>query len=89
MTLAARDGGARLTIDLGVTLATMDGASVRMRDGLALVETKSEDGESPADRRLAEVGAPAVSLSKYRTGIDALVRRDESGELADARRLFS
>ena len=57
VTLAAREGGARLTIDLGVTLATMDGESVRMRDGLALVETKSEDGESPGDRALAELGA--------------------------------
>ena len=88
VTLAAREGGARLTIDLGVTLATMDGESVRMRDGLALVETKSEDGESPGDRALAELGARSVSLSKYRTGIDALVRRDESGDLAEARRLF-
>ena len=88
VTLAAREGGARLTIDLGVTLAAMDGESVRMRDGLALVETKSEDGESPGDRALAELGARSVSLSKYRTGIDALVRRDESGDLAEARRLF-
>jgi hypothetical protein len=89
VTLAAHEGDARLTIDLGVTLATLDGESVRMHDDLALVETKSEDGESPGDQALAEVGAHSVSLSKYRTGIDALLRRDETGELAEARRLFT
>jgi hypothetical protein len=89
VTLAAREGGARLTIDLDVTLATMDGESVRMRDRLALVETKSEDGESPGDRALGDLGARPISLSKYRTGIDALLWRDESEELAEARRLFA
>jgi hypothetical protein len=88
VTLAAREGGARLTIDLGVTLATMGGEAVRLRDGLVLVESKSEDGESPADRALAELGARPLSLSKYRTGIDALVERDTSGELDEARELF-
>ena len=88
VTLAAHEGDARLTIDLGVTLATMDGESVRMRDGLALIETKSEDGESPGDHALAELGARRVSLSKYRTGIDALLRRDETGEVQEARELF-
>jgi hypothetical protein len=88
-TLAARDGGARLTIDRDVTLARMDGEAVRLRDGLALVETKSEDGESPGDRALAALGAREVSISKYRTGIDALVRRDETGEVEEARALFA
>jgi hypothetical protein len=89
ITLAAREGGARLTIDLGVTLATLDGRAVRMRDGLALVETKSEDGDSPADGVLREFGAERLSLSKYRTGVDALLRRDESGEVDQARSLFA
>ena len=89
ITLAAREGGARLTIDLGVTLATLDGRAVRMRHGLALVETKSDDGDSPADGVLADLGAERISLSKYRTGIDALLRRDDSGELAAARALFA
>jgi hypothetical protein len=89
ITLAAREGGARLTIDRDVTLARMDGETVRLRDCLALVETKSEDGESPGDRALAGLGAQEVSISKYRTGIDALVRRDETGELAPARALFA
>ena len=85
-TLAARDGGARLTIDRDVTLARMDGEAVRLRDGLALVETKSEDGESPGDRALAELGAREAAISKYRTGIDALVRRDETGAVEEAAR---
>ena len=89
MTLAAREGGARLTVDLGVSLATMDGRAVRMRDGLALIETKSEDGDSPADAVLRELGAERLSLSKYRTGVDALLRRDESGEVDQARSLFA
>ena len=88
ITLAAREGDARLTVDLGVTLARMDGEAVRLRDDLALVESKSEDGDSPADRVLAELGATSLSLSKYRTGIDALLRRDETGEVEEARALF-
>ena len=87
-TLAAHEGDARLTVDVGVTLATMDGESVRLRDDLALVESKSEAGESRADRVLAERGATPISLSKYRTGIDALLRRDETGEVEEARALF-
>ena len=87
-TLAAREGDARLTVDVGVTLARMDGEAVRLRDELALVESKSEDGDSPADRVLAELGATSLSLSKYRTGIDALLRRDETGEVEEARALF-
>jgi VTC domain len=88
VTLAAREGGTRLTIDLGVTLATMDGGSMRMRDGLALVETKSEDGESPADSVLRELGARLVSLSKYRTGVALMLRPEERGDIADVRQLF-
>jgi hypothetical protein len=89
VTLAPREGGARVTIDLDVTLERVGGEAVRLRDDLALVETKSEDGESPADRVLAELGAPSISISKYRTGIDALLRRDETGDLAEARELFT
>ena len=89
ITLAAREGGARLTIDRGVTLATLDGRAVRMRTGLALVETKSEDGDSAADDVLRELGAERLSLSKYRTGVDALLRRDDSGEADQARALFA
>ena len=88
-TLAHREGSARVTIDFGVTLDQPGGDSVTIRDGLVLVESKSEDGEAPADRALRELGAREVSLSKYRTGIDAIVRRDATGELDDIRELFS
>jgi hypothetical protein len=88
-TLAHREGNARVTIDFGVTLARQDGKSVTIRDGLVLVESKSEDGDAPADRVLRELGAHEVSLSKYRTGIDALLRRDATGELDGIRELFT
>jgi hypothetical protein len=40
-----------------------------MRPDLVLVETKTEDGRSPADRALAEMGYETISLSKYRVGM--------------------
>lgn len=40
-----------------------------MRDDLVLVETKSERGDSPADRQLAAMGVEIISLSKYRVGM--------------------
>lgn len=88
ITLVARQGDARLTADLGVRLARMDGRGVCMRHDAVLVETKSRDGQGPADRELAGMGAETVALSKYRTGIDALLLRDDTGELAPVRRLF-
>src|SRR5581483_3221962 len=52
ITLAARKGSERLTCDLGVRLSKPDGEAAETRDGMILVETKSERGESPADRAL-------------------------------------
>jgi len=69
ITLATREQSARLTCDIGIRLTSHDGKSVAMQDDLVLVETKSEDGESPADRALAELGAEQISLSKYRVGM--------------------
>ncbi|HET6870454.1 MAG TPA: polyphosphate polymerase domain-containing protein [Solirubrobacteraceae bacterium] len=69
ITLAARDGSERLTCDLGVRLSHPDGEAADLRDGLILVETKSERGESPADRALAELGLEEISVSKYRVGM--------------------
>lgn len=74
LTLAARDVPARVTIDLGVRLGRLDGGAVSLRPELAIVETKSADGDSPADRALADLGAAQMSLSKYRVGIDMLDR---------------
>ena len=39
-----------------------------MRHDLVLVETKSEGGDSPADRELTRMGRSPISLSKYRVG---------------------
>ena len=69
ITLAAREGAERLTCDLGVRLSNPDGEAAEMREGMVLVETKSEGGESPADRALAELGLEPISLSKYRVGM--------------------
>ena len=79
LTLAAHGRSERLTCDVGVTLAGAGGQTVHMRDGLVLVETKSENGDSPADRALADLGVPEISLSKYRVGISLVdaVRRAE------------
>jgi hypothetical protein len=69
ITLAAREGSERLTCDLGVRLSSPDGEAAELHDGMILVETKSERGESPADRVLAELGLEPISLSKYRVGM--------------------
>ena len=69
ITLAAREGSQRVTCDIGVLVSRPDGDAARLRDGVILVETKSEQGESPADRVLAELGLEPISLSKYRVGM--------------------
>jgi hypothetical protein len=69
ITLASRTGSERLTCDLGVRLSHPDGEAAVLRGGLILVETKSESGESPADRVLAELGLEPISVSKYRVGM--------------------
>src|SRR5204862_8088581 len=78
-TLAAREGAERLTCDIGVRLRAPDGDAVGLRDDLVLLEAKSEDGDSPADRLLADMGVDPVSLSKYRVGI-ALLGGVDAGE---------
>jgi hypothetical protein len=71
-TLAAREGSERLTCDFGVRLIGLDGKTAQMRRDLVLVETKSETGDSPADRELSQMGVNAISLSKYRVGMSAV-----------------
>lgn len=88
ITLAAAEGGARVTCDLDLRLERMDGEALRLRPDLVLVETKSEGGDGRADRLLAEMGIAPRSLSKYRTGIDLLVEADPSGDLRELRELF-
>jgi VTC domain len=74
ITLAASGGSERLTCDLEVALASLDGQAVELRRDLVLVESKSEDGKSPADRALASHGAESISLSKYRVGMSRTVK---------------
>lgn len=69
VTLGARDGSERLTCDFGVCLVGRDGNSVQMHRDLILVETKSEEGRSPADVELERLSVPTISLSKYRVGM--------------------
>jgi hypothetical protein len=78
ITLAARDTPERITCDLGVELALPGGDAVRMRDGLVLVETKTEEGDSEAGRALESVGAEPISLSKYRVGMSLVGGGDRS-----------
>jgi VTC domain len=68
LTLAAAGRADRLTCDARICLASPRGQTVTLRDGVVLVETKSEDGDGPADRALANLEVQAISLSKYRVG---------------------
>jgi hypothetical protein len=69
LTLASRNGSERLTCDFGVRLIAPEGDTVAMRGDLVLVETKSEEGDSPADHELTGMGITPISLSKYRVGM--------------------
>jgi hypothetical protein len=84
MTLAAVEGGQRVTVDTGVRLAAPDGAATTLRDELALVETKTEEGQGTVDRLLAERRLDAVTVSKYRFGVGMLLEGDpgEAGAAA-------
>ncbi len=69
ITLGTRGGSERLTCDLGVRLSSPDQRTVELRPELVLVETKTERGDSPADRELRRRGIEPISLSKYRVGM--------------------
>jgi VTC domain len=72
-TLAPAEGSERVTCDRGIVLERPGGGSARLSPTVAVVETKSENGGSPADRAIEELGVESLSLSKYRTGIALLV----------------
>lgn len=61
VTLAARERSERLTCDFGVRLVCRNGHEVQMHRDLILVETKSEDGQSPADRELERLSVSTRS----------------------------
>jgi hypothetical protein len=89
LTLSAREGGERATLDLAVGLRSMDDRAVELRDDVVLVETKTEDGESRLDEELREAGCEAISISKYRLGVGLLLADDpESAHLDSLRRCF-
>jgi hypothetical protein len=69
-TLMSTSGDARITIDtdLGFSLPDQEIGSARLREGWALVETKSAQGRSLADAALRGVGARPASISKYALG---------------------
>jgi hypothetical protein len=79
LTLASRRGSERLTCDLGVRLRAPDGAAAAIKEDVVLVETKSEDGESPADRELERMRVGSVSLSKYRVGMSLVGGARDAG----------
>jgi hypothetical protein len=76
LTLSAREGTERVTLDLAVELRSMDGREVELRDGVVLVETKTGEGESRLDDELRSAGCEAISMSKYRLGVGLLVADD-------------
>lgn len=76
--------GQRITCDFDVRLERPGNGVATIRDGLVVVETKSEQGDSPADRMLEELGIEAAGLSKYRTGISLLAAGARDPETAQA-----
>lgn len=87
VTLSPRGGSERLTCDLDVRLSSPEQRAVELRPDLVLVETKTEHGDSPADRELRRRGIEAVSLSKYRIGM-SLVGGARPGEAQPGSELF-
>ena len=76
ITLAARDGAGRVSLDFDVRLRAMDNRRVALQDDLALVETKSEQGGGPFDEALVAAGCEPTSVSKYRLGVGLLLADD-------------
>jgi hypothetical protein len=89
VTLAAREGGERATIDLEVAMESLDDREVALRDDVALVETKTEGGEGAIDEHLRRIGCEPSSISKYRLGVGLLLADDpEAAHLERLRACF-
>jgi hypothetical protein len=86
VTFAARSAPVRATCDFGVHFSLPEGPATQLRDDFCLVETKSRDGDSPADGLLAEIGVEPRSFSKYQVGTQVLsgAAGDVDPEVADA-----
>lgn len=70
-TLVHAAGTVRLTCDVDLTFAT-PGTERRLPPGRVLVETKSTQGRSVADRWLQALGEREVAISKYCAGVALL-----------------
>jgi VTC domain len=89
VTLAAREGGERVTIDLEVAMGSMSGRDAALRADTALIETKTEGRAGRVDDHLAELGCEPAPISKYRLGIGLLVAPDpEAARLEGLRNCF-
>jgi hypothetical protein len=82
ITLAALEGGERVTIDLDVAMESMSGHDAALRAPMALIETKTDGGAGRVDDHLARLGYEPAAISKYRLGVGLLVAPDP-----EARRL--
>lgn len=72
VTLVAADAAERTTVDVALELDAPGAGSLVMRDGHAVVESKTEDGDGRVDRLMAERGIHPVGFSKYRFAVGAL-----------------
>ncbi|MBV8990424.1 MAG: polyphosphate polymerase domain-containing protein [Solirubrobacterales bacterium] len=90
VTLLPATDGQRITCDFDVRLERPGDGAAELRDGLIVVETKSEQGDSPADHLLEELGIEPAGISKYRSGISLLAPGAQDPETAEtAARLFA
>lgn len=65
----------RFELDVDLRFDGPSGGSYGPTQGVAVVESKSAGGDSPADRALRRVGVRPVTLSKYCVGMALLDRR--------------
>lgn len=73
-TLVAREGGERVTIDMGLHFRG-DGGGAEIAEGMMIIETKSRFGRGRSDTILRRAGHhPIGSCSKYCVGLAALSR---------------
>lgn len=79
VTFSPRGGSERVTCDLGVRLTGPEQRAVILDPELILVETKTQQGDSPADRELRRRGFETISLSKYRVGMSLVGAARGSG----------
>lgn len=86
VSLAAKDGGERMTIDTGLVFFA-DGRSFTINDSLFIVETKSTNGNGLADKILRRLHQhPTGNCSKYCIGTALLQMVDKYNKFLPALR---